>query len=449
MNEGNAALLTDLYQLTMLQAYGDEGLAERAVFELFVRTLPAERNFLLVAGIEQALDYLENLHFSADELAWLRDSGRFPGRFIDRLADFRFTGEVHGMREGTPFFPSEPVLRIEAPIGEAQLVESRLINLVHFSSLVAAKAARCVLAAPAKLLVDFGLRRAHGAEAGLLAARASYLAGFAGSATVLAGRRFGIPLFGTMAHSYIEAHALETEAFEQFAAARPAGVTLLIDTYDTEAAAAKVVALAPALRSRGVELASVRIDSGDLAEHARRVRAILDGGGLGGVRIFASGNLDEHKIARLLAAGAPIDGFGIGTLLTTSADVPYLDAAYKLQDYAGRARRKRSEGKATWPGTKQVYRRYDADGRLAGDLVALESEAVDRGRWQPLLEPVMRAGRRIAPAEPLAALRQHAAAELDRLPEALRSLEPATVPYPVEISAGLRDLAAQLDRSPH
>lgn len=445
--DGERALLTDLYELTMLQAYFDEGMHDSAVFELFVRALPAQRNFLVAAGLEQALDYLENLRFREDELAWLRDSGRFRDDFVDRLADFRFSGEVHAMREGTVFFPDEPVLRVEAPIGEAQFVESRLINLVNFSSLIASKAARCVLAAPDRLLVDFGVRRAHGAEAGLLAARVSYLAGFAGTATVLAGQRFGIPVFGTMAHAYIEAHTLEREAFEAFSASQPASVTLLIDTYDTEAAAAKVVAIAPALRARGVRLASVRLDSGDLAEHARRVRAILDAGGLGEVRIFASGNLDEFRLARLRAEGAPIDGFGIGTHLTTSLDAPALDSAYKLQEYAGRGRRKRSEGKATWPGAKQVYRAFGADGRLAGDLVALRGEAV-RGRGEPLLQPVMRGGRRLAPAEPLAALRAHAAAELARLPEALRAIAPAA-PYPVEISAGLRALAAELDRMPH
>ncbi len=446
-----SALLTDLYELTMLQAYFDEGMQDTAVFELFVRVLPPQRNFLVAAGLEQALDYLENLHFTADELAWLAGTGRFRPSFVDGLRDFRFTGDVHAMREGTVFFANEPVLRIEAPIGQAQFVESRLINLVNYSTLIASKAARCVLAAPGRLLVDFGLRRAHGAEAGLLAARASYLAGFAGSATVLAGQQFGIPVFGTMAHSYIEAHALETEAFERFAASQPDNVTLLIDTYDTEAAAARVVRLAPTLRRQGVKLVSVRLDSGDLTAHSRRVRAILDAGGLGDVRIFASGNLDEQRITRLLAAGAPIDGFGIGTHLTTSADAPALDSAYKLEVYAGEARRKRSEGKATWPGAKQVHRWLGADGRLARDRVALLAEAGAGAGGEALLQPVMRAGRRLAPAEPLAALRSHAAAELARLPEPLRALEPvaADAAYAVEISAGLRELAARLDQLAH
>ena len=293
----DSALVTDLYELTMLQAYFDEGMGARAVFELFVRALPPQRNFLVAAGLEQALDYLEQLHFTADELAWLSASGRFKPAFLDWLRGFRFSGDVDAMGEGTVFFADEPILRVEAPIGEAQFVESRLLNLLNFSTLIATKAARCVLAAPGKLLVDFGLRRAHGAEAGVLAARASYLAGFAGSATVLAGQRFGVPVFGTMAHAYIEAHQFETEAFTRFSASQPSRVTLLIDTYDTEAAAAKVVALAPTLKARGAQLVAVRIDSGDLAAHAHRVRAIFDGGGLAEVGIFASGNLDEHRIA--------------------------------------------------------------------------------------------------------------------------------------------------------
>ncbi|MEY5097975.1 MAG: hypothetical protein RJA36_694 [Pseudomonadota bacterium] len=450
MNGGDSALLTDLYQLTMLQAYFDEGLHETAVFELFVRALPSQRNFLLLAGVEQALDYLEQFQFTPAELDWLRASGRFKPAFVDSLRDFRFTGEVHAMREGTVFFANEPVLRVEAPIGQAQLVESRLLNLLHCSTLLASKAARCRLAAPDRLLVDFGLRRSHGAEAGLLAARASYLAGFAGSATVLAGQRWGIPVFGTMAHSYIEAHELEAQAFEAFAASQPGQVTLLIDTYDTEAAARKVVALAPALARLGARLASVRIDSGDLGAHARQVRAILDAGGLGEVRIFASGNLDEWRLQQLLQAGAPIDGFGVGTALSTSADAPALDAVYKIQSYAGRPRRKRSEGKATWPGAKQVWRWSGPDGRLERDLVALASEP-EPAHGLPLLQPVMRAGRRLAPAEPLERLREHAAAQLAALPDSLRALEAGTAAqaHEVRISDELQRLAAQLDRQAH
>ena len=294
---------------------------------------------------------------------------------------------------------------------------------------------------PNKLLVDFGLRRAHGAEAGLLAARASYLAGFSGTSTVQAGMQFGIPLFGTMAHSFVQAHDGETLAFEHFAHAQPDNVVLLIDTYDTEAAAKKVVALAPDLERSGIRIKGVRIDSGNLAEHARRVRQILDAGGLDHVTIFASGDLDEYLLRDMLASGAPMDGFGVGTRMDTSSDMPYLDCAYKLQEYAGQARRKRSEGKQTWPGRKQVYRSYGADGRMAADIVTVEGDAQP---GEPLLQQVMQGGQRIAAAS-LEESRSHAAASLARLPEPLRRLQEPYA-YPVEIAAALHRLAEQIDQ---
>jgi nicotinate phosphoribosyltransferase len=446
MSRSQSALLTDLYQLSMLQAYFDEGMADTAVFEFFVRALPPGRNFLLAAGLEQVLAYLEQFRVSNAELEWLRAHGGFRDAFLDALGALRFTGDVHALPEGAPCFIDEPMLRITAPISQAQMVESRLLSLMHFSTLIASKAARSVLAAPGKLLVDFGMRRAHGAEAGLLAARAAYLAGFSGTATVAAGLEFGIPVFGTMAHSYIEAHADEISAFRAFARSSPANVVLLIDTYDTERAAEKVVLLAPELAREGIRVRGVRLDSGDLAAHARAVRAILDRGGLREATIFSSGNLDERKVQQLLASGAPIDGFGIGTALDTSSDAPFLDCAYKLQEYAGTPRRKHSEGKATWPGRKQVYRHYAADGTLDHDVVALEGDAQP---GEPLLAPVMRAGRRVAAAEPLAAARARAAAEMARLPARLRQLAPASPAYRVEIAPGLRALAAELDRQPH
>ena len=328
-------LLTDLYQLNMAQAYLDHGDTDTAVFEFFARTLPARRGFLLAAGLEQALDFLENLRFTADEIAWLKGTGRFKHNLLDYLRDFRFSGDVHAMPEGTVFFANEPILRVTAPLPQAQFVESRLINILHFQSLVAAKAARMRLAAPDKVLVDFGLRRAHGAEAGLMAARASYLTGFAGTATVEAGEMFGIPLYGTMAHSFIEAFDDEMTAFETFARARPDNLVLLLDTYDTEAAARKVVALAPRLQAAGIAIRAVRLDSGDLIALSKSVRGILDSGGLRDVTIFASGGLDEDSLAGFARAKAPIDGIGIGTAMTTSSDVPAIDCVYKLQEYAG------------------------------------------------------------------------------------------------------------------
>ncbi|HLF95509.1 MAG TPA: nicotinate phosphoribosyltransferase [Methylococcaceae bacterium] len=440
MNSESSLVLTDLYQLTMLQGYYERGMTETAAFEFFVRKLRTGRGFLTAAGLEQVLDFLEQAQFSAEELDWLRDSGRFSRSFINWLAGWRFEGDVFAMPEGTPFFPNEPLLRVVAPMPQAQLVETRLINLLHFQTLIASKAARSVLAAPGKLLVDFGLRRAHGAEAGLLAARAAYLAGFSGTATVLAGMRFGIPVSGTMAHSFIQAHDSETEAFRVFAHAQPGNVVLLIDTYDSEAAAHKVVELARELLKEGIAIKGIRLDSGDLGEQARRVRRILDEGGLPGATIFASGDLDEFILRDLISQNAPIDGFGIGTRLDTSADQPYLDCAYKLQEYAGKPRRKRSPGKATWPGRKQVWRRYDAQGRMLGDTVALED---DPQEGEPLLLPVMRGGRRLAQPS-LEVARHAAAAHLHRLPEPLVLLD-EDYAYPVEIAPGLQRLATALD----
>jgi len=444
MNLLASPLVTDLYQLTMLHAYFAHGVGETAVFELFVRKLPRERNFMLAAGLEQALGFLEHLHFAPEELEWVEKSGKFPRGFAEHLAQLRFTGDVHAVPEGTVFFPDEPILRVTAPMPEAQLVESRLINLVHFETLVATKAARGVIVAPGKLLVDFGLRRAHGAEAGILAARAAYIAGYAGTATVAAGSRMGIPVFGTMAHSFVEAHDDEAAAFRHFAEACPQNVVLLIDTYDTEAAARKVVALAPLLASRGIRVKGVRLDSGDLAALSHSVRRILDEGALAEATIFASGNLDEYRMRDLVAGGAPIDGFGVGTSLVTSSDAPYLDAVYKLQEYAGKARRKRSTGKATWPGRKQVCRHYDGAGRFAHDVVSVEG---DEQGGEPLLVPVMRKGRRLGAPESLAAIRERSAGQLAKLPERLRALESAASPYRVEIAPALRKLANQVDRA--
>lgn len=443
MDPLRSALLTDLYQLTMLYAYNTRDMRDIAVFELFVRRLPPQRNFMMAAGLEQALAYLEQLCFTPEEIEWVANCGRFSAEFARSLADFKFTGDVEAMPEGTIFFPDEPVLRITAPMPQAQLVESRLINLMHYETVVASKAARCVLAAPGKLLVDFGLRRAHGAEAGVLAARASYLAGFAGTATVLAGAQMGLPLFGTMAHSFVQAHDDEAQAFEHFARAFPRDAVLLIDTYDTEQAAHKVVALSQRLREQGIRIRGVRLDSGDLTALSRSVRRILDAGGLHEVTLFASGNLDEYRLHELLAAGAPIDGFGVGTSLVTSIDVPSLDAVYKLEEYAGKPRRKRSSGKATWPGRKQVYRRYDGDGNFEHDVLALHDEPQD---GTPLLKPVMRNGRRLQAPETLAAIRQRAAGQLARLPPRLQILGPAGLPYRVEVTPALREAAAAVDR---
>ncbi|HET9175303.1 MAG TPA: nicotinate phosphoribosyltransferase [Pseudolabrys sp.] len=433
-------LTTDLYELNMVQAYLDRGEDNEAVFEFFVRRLPARRNFLVAAGLEDALTYLETLRFSAHDIDWLKSTGRFRSNLLDYLAGLRFTGDVHAIPEGTICFPHEPLIRIAAPLPIAQLVETRLINILHFQTMIASKAARMVLAAPGKILSDFGLRTAHGAEAGLFSARASYIAGFFGAANVFAGEHYGIPIVGTMAHSFVQVHNDEITAFENFARSRPDGLILLIDTYDTEAGARKVVQLAPKLKADGITIRGVRIDSGDLALMARKVRGILDAGGLNDVIILVSGGISEDVLQTMMATKAPIDGFGIGVNLDASIDAPSLDCAYKLQEYAGRPRRKLSEGKVTWPGRKQVWRRFGGDGRMCGDSLSLEN---DSQKGDLLVVPVMRAGKRLAPAPTLSQIREHAARELGRLPEPLRRLEKSD-DYPVRLSEKLKGLAAEI-----
>lgn len=438
-----SALLTDLYEITMLQVYFSRDMNQTASFEFFVRHLPKERNFLIAAGLAQVVDYLTELRFDKDDIAWLHESGKFDPGFVESLQDLRFTGDVDALPEGTVFFADEPVLRVTAPLREAQFVESRVMNLLHYQTLVASKAARSVIAAQGRRLVDFGLRRAHGAEAAVLSARASYLAGFDGTATTVAAPLFGIPVFGTMAHSFIQVHDHETDAFAAFAHAFPDNTTLLIDTYDTEAAAHQVVRLARALRkSDGIGIKAVRIDSGDLDLLARRVRKILDAGGCSEIGIFASNNLDEYAVQALVAAGAPINAFGIGTRMNISSDAPYLDCAYKLVEYAGQPRRKRSLGKATWPGCKALLRHNDEHGLTMGDTLTLQHDCAP---GQSLLQPVLRDGKLVAPLPSIEEIRVFARSQMASLPRALCALT-AAPPYPVTISDALRELARQVDQ---
>ncbi len=432
------ALLTDFYALTMAEAYFELGMCDTAVFELFVRRLPDARRYLVAAGLEQIVDYLEGWRFLPDELEFLAGLNRFSRRFLDHLAGLRFTGSLHAMPEGTPLFAEEPMIRITAPMIQAQLVESRLINLAHFQTMIASKAVRCVAAADRHGLIDFGMRRAHGSEAAIYAARAAFLAGFEGTATVEAGRRFGIPLSGTLAHSFIEAHDDEEAAFRRFTGACGQNVTLLIDTYDTGRGARRAARVAQEMPGA---VRAVRIDSGDLAAQTREVRRILDEEGCRGVQIVLSGNLDEYRVEALLRAGVPADVFGIGTHLDVSQDAPSLDMAYKLQEYAGAARRKRSPGKETWPGAKQVTRERDAAGQFCADHVALVGEAVP---GSALLQPVMRDGRRIRALPALPAIREHCRDECAGLPPELRAIGRGESPYPVHISSGIRALARQL-----
>ena len=441
MDIRSSALLTDFYQLTMLQGYLERGMEDTAVFECFVRTMPPQRRFFMAAGLAQLLEYLETVRFTPAELDWVANSSRFSRSFIDYLERFQFAGDVQAMPEGTVFFANEPMVRITASLPQAQFIETRLVNLLHYQTLIASKAARCVLAAAGKPVIDFGLRRSHGAEAGLLAARAAYLAGFAGSATVMAAPFFEVPVFGTMGHSFVQAHEAERRAFEHFADAQPDNVIFLLDTYDTLKGAQTVVTLAPGLRDKGITIKGVRLDSGDLVEQARQVRRILDDGGLGDVQITASGNLDEDTIQQIVAAHAPVDVFAVGTRLATSADAPYLDCVYKLQEYAGRPSRKKSEGKATWPGAKQVYRRYDQQGRIEHDVV---TTAADTQEGTPLIRPVMESGKRREASDSPDHIRERATAELATLPDKMRRLSPGAT-ISVRISAALQSLTREVD----
>jgi nicotinate phosphoribosyltransferase len=433
-------LVTDLYELTMARAYFEHGMLEPATFSLFVRRLPPDRSYLVAAGLEDVLSFLEDLRFSPGALSYLESTGYFTPEFLDFLGRLRFTGEVRAVPEGRICFANEPLLEVTAPIIEGQIAETYLINQVNFQTMIASKAARCLTAARGRTLVDFGLRRAHGVDAGLKAARASYIAGFAATSNLLAGQRYGIPVSGTMAHSFVMAHSEESDAFRRFAETYPHGPVFLIDTYDTLEGARKAIDVAREMRDRGGTLRGVRLDSGNLLTLSRAVREALDNAGFPDVIIIASGSLDEYEIDRLLSAGAPIDVFGVGTKLDVSADHPWLDTAYKLTEYAGRPAMKLSAEKASLPGRKQVFRRYE-DGTMSGDILGLAGEDLSGG--EPLLETFMSGGKRAAPAQPLGRLRERFHEDYARLPDACRTLV-GRADYPVEVSTGLRELASRL-----
>jgi nicotinate phosphoribosyltransferase len=449
------ALSTDLYELTMAAGYFAEGVHDRtATFDLGVRSLPPHRGFLLVAGLEQALAYLDDFRFNAEGLAYLERTGHFHSDFLDYLAELRFTGDVDAIPEGTLAFPPSPIMRITAPIIEAQIIETFLLTTITFQTMIATKAARVVHAADGRQVVDFSARRDHGPQAGLLAARASFIGGCVGTSNVLAGSRFGIPTYGTMAHSFIMFHTDEEAAFDAFADAYPGDPTLLIDTYDTIEGARKAVHAAKRLAAEGRRLAAVRLDSGDLVALSRGVRKVLDGAGLQDTRIFASGGLDEYEISRLLSEGAELDAFGVGTELGTSGDAPSLDSTYKLvacHDAAGTdvPVMKLSTGKATLPGRKQVWR-YHERGRFAGDVIGLDgerpsppTEAPTASLVEALLHPVVRGGAVVERLPSLKELQQRAAAQLEALaPDVKRLRDPQS--YPIEITQPLLELTNEL-----
>nr|VFJ72802.1 MAG: nicotinate phosphoribosyltransferase [Candidatus Kentron sp. FM]VFJ73043.1 MAG: nicotinate phosphoribosyltransferase [Candidatus Kentron sp. FM]VFK19398.1 MAG: nicotinate phosphoribosyltransferase [Candidatus Kentron sp. FM] len=426
------ALFTDLYELLMAQAYFEEEMTDTAVFSLFVRRLPARRNFLLACGLETVLGFLEALRFSGDDIAYLDSTGRFSQGFLAWLRDFRFTGDIHAVPEGTPVFANEPILEVVAPLAQAQLVETFLMNRIHLQTMLASKAQRVVSAAAGRRVVDFASRRMHGLDAALEGARGFYIGGVSATSNVLAGKRYGLPIAGTMAHSYIQSHEDEMSAFRAFARLY-SDTVLLVDTYDTLEGVRKLVKLATS-PGEGLTIGSIRLDSGDLSALSRQARRILDEAGLDRIGIFVSGGLDEDSIARLVSSNAPIDGFGVGTEMGVSGDAPSLDIVYKLCEYAGQGRLKLSSGKPVLPGRKQVFR-MEEGGRDVRDVIGRVDEDIP-GR--PLLHQVMGEGRRLPAgiADP-ESIRGYAGAQIGRLPPRVREIAAATPPYSVEVSAAL------------
>ena len=442
----NMSLFTDFYELTMCASYFDNKNFEPATFDLFIRRLPENRSYFLFAGLEEALQYLQSIKFTGAHLAYLKKQG-FKEDFLDYLCGFRFTGDVWAVPEGTIAFPNEPLIRVTAPIIEAQLVETFLLNSVNLQTMIATKASRVVHAAKGKSVIEFGLRREPGIDAGMKVARSSFIAGCQGTSNVLAGQTYGIPVFGTMAHSFIMSYPKEIDAFRAFAKTFPNKSTLLIDTYDDTSGAEKAAVVAKELETKGFRLGGVRLDSGDLAQTSKKVRKILDSQGLDYVKIFASGDLDEFKIEELLVKGAKIDSFGVGTKMGTSADRPYLDVIYKLcetmmADGSFSPIMKLSKDKITLPGRKQVYRFRDAVGNFEKDIIALSDEKVE---GEPLLVKVMEKGKLIYKLPPLSDIRATADENLSKLPEEYKALTGAPV-YTVELSRSLLNLVKTLKR---
>lgn len=436
-------LITDLYELTMAASYHREGMSGEATFSLFIRGYPPGRSYYVAAGLEHLIDLVTELRFHDESLRYLRSTGKFSAEFLEWLGGLSFTGSIRAIPEGRVFFADEPLLEVTGPIIEAQIIETLAINVLQLETLIASKAARCVQAAKGASLIDFSLRRTQGVDAGLKAARASYLAGFSGTSNVLAGKIYGIPIYGTMAHSYVTSFPHEMDSFLAFSRAFPDNTVLLIDTYDTLQGAHKAVEVAKRLASMGKELRGVRLDSGDLVTLSQGVRKILDEAGLNGVRIMASGNLDEFKIRDLLAEGAEIDVFAVGTRMGVSADAPSFDMAYKLVEYEGRPVLKLSSGKRTWVGRKQVFRSYDEQGWMREDRLCLATENLPGG--EPLLKEVVKEGRRISPADSLETIRSRLSADMARLPHPCTDLSNPRI-YPVRIGEELDRLEEQTTR---
>lgn len=439
----NLALLTDLYQLTMAQSYWQSKKYEPAAFSLAIRSYPPNRGFFVSAGLQDVLEFLQSFAFEQEDIDYLRSTRMFAGDFLDFLKGLRFTGEVWAIPEGRLFFKDEPILEITAPIIEAQIVETFVINQINLQALIATKAARCVHVARGRALVDFSLRRTHGIDAGMKVARSSYLAGFSGTSNVSAGKRYGIPTVGTMAHSFVTSFEREIDAFRSFVASFPDNSILLIDTYDTLAGARKAVEIAREMAHKGQRLRGVRIDSGDLASLAKEVRRIFDDAGLADVKIIGSGGLDEYDLAALAEANAPYDSYGVGTRMGVSADAPWFDMAYKLVEYNGRPALKLSTGKASSPGRKQIFRFSDRQGRLVRDVIALRNEELAGA--EPLLQKVMERGRMREPYPRLKEIRERLLDEINHLDEQTRAIR-SPADYPIELSPRLRGLKQEIEQ---
>lgn len=428
-------LFTDLYELTMAAGYFEHGLNHPATFSVFIRDPYRTRNYFVTAGLESVLNELENYRFTEEDIGYLRSRQLFKQPFFDFLRQMRFTGDVVAMPEGTLCFPDEPVMEITAPMIEAQLLETFVLNTVGLATMVASKAARCLHAANGRSLVDFSLRRTQGRDAGLQVARSTHIAGFASTSNVEAGKRLGLPISGTMAHSFVTAFSSEIEAFRAFAESFPDNAVFLIDTYDTLEGAKNAAVVAREMKARGLSPRGVRLDSGDMVILSREVRKILDAEGFSEMKIFASSGFDEFKIESVLSAGAAIDAFGVGTKMGVSADAPFLDIVYKLVKFHGRNVRKLSPGKTTLAGEKQVFRFAGETGTLDHHVIGAREEKFPKGA--PLLQTVMAGGRRTAPSPELSAIRGRFEEEFSRLPERFKSLR-SSEHFPVRISERLK-----------
>jgi len=430
-------LFTDLYELTMAASYFAHQVFSTATFSLFTRDNHLKRNFFVAAGLEDVLNELAAYRFSEQDIKYLQTTGIFSNNFLSYLAGLRFSGEIFAMPEGTIFFSDEPVLEVTAPIIEAQMIETFLLNTMGFQSMIASKAARCVHVAGNRPLIDFSLRRTQGQDAGHNVARSTYIAGFAATSNVLAGQRFGIPISGTMAHSYVEAFSGERVAFSAYSKTFPDTSIFLIDTYNTIHGAENAVTVAKQMKENGHSLIGVRLDSGDMADLSQKVRKIFDDAGLFDVKIFASSGFDEFKIAKVIDQGAKIDAFGVGTKVGVSADAPYLDVVYKMVHFKDRDVRKLSPGKITLAGEKQVFRKSDPNGRYLEDIMGLRDDIMDQGK--PLLKKVMENGEILRPHPPLQSIRDRFKKNFALLDDRFKSILEHNA-YPVKLSNSLKKL---------